>query len=191
MLVKAFSRVMLPATQRAVPRTEWLGQFVRQHHVALLRAATNEGVTPDEALDAVQDAAATFLTRTLWRSFDERPEEAKALLITLTKNHARNRRRKAGRVSEPVECAADRIDAMTEALEGEVEHARQHILLTGCIATLQDTQRAVVVARLLEGESGSSVASSLGLTPGHVAVTLHRARERLKQCLIRSVKRFS
>lgn len=191
MLVKTFSRVMLPATQRAVPRTEWLGELVRRHHAALFRVGADEGLTPDEALDAIQDAAATFLTRSLWLDLASRPDEARALLMTLTRNHARNRRRRAGRHLASLPDEPDVPDTTVETLAAEVEHARRHILLTGCISTLRDTQRAVIVARLLEGSSGEAVAKELGLTPGNVAVTLHRARERLKACVIRSERRFA
>lgn len=191
MLVKTLSKVMLPATQRAVVRAEWLGAFVKTHHQALLRAALDEGVTADEALDAMQDAAATFLTRSLWFSLESKPDEARALLLTLTRNHARNRRRRAGRKTEPLEVAPESADDPSVSLGHEVEHARRHVLLTGCISTLRDTQRAVVVARLLEGESGEAVAKTLGLTPGNVAVVLHRARERLRACVLRSERRFA
>ena len=42
--------------------------------------------------------------------------------------------------------------------------------------TLADVQRAVVTLRMLDDVAGEDVAQALGITPGHVAVLLHRAK---------------
>jgi RNA polymerase sigma-70 factor (ECF subfamily) len=193
MLLKTFSRLLLPATRKAVPRATWVGELMRGHAAAFVRAALDEGVTPDEALDAMQDAAVTFLTRSLWLDLESKPDEARALLTTLTRNHARNRRRRHGREVVPTDAIPDdaQPDLTREALERELEYARRHVLLTGCISTLRGHQRAVVLARVLDGQSSHDVARSLQLTPGHVAVALHRAKLRLQACVARSEKRFS
>ncbi|MBL8955294.1 MAG: sigma-70 family RNA polymerase sigma factor [Myxococcaceae bacterium] len=162
---------------------------MRAHRHTLIHQAMEEGLDVEDALDAIQDAAATFITRSMWLGLESRPEEAVALLHTLTRNHARNARRRRHRRDAPLEAAHEPEDVSLEALEAELEHARQHVVLTGCLSTLRGAQRAVVVARLFEGERGAEVARSLGLTPGNLAVVLHRAKRRLKLCVSRSVAR--
>lgn len=188
MLMKAMSTLLRPATRRALPRTTWLGELVEAHRVSLARIAASEGLRGDEALDAVQDAAMTFLSRARWLALEDRPDDAVRLLATLTRNRARNARRRHGRDAEPLEQPeALQRPAAQASLDEEIARAQQHVALTGCISTLKGTQRAVVLARLLDGASGDEVAQALGLTPGNVAVTLHRAKERLRSCVQHSV----
>jgi RNA polymerase sigma-70 factor (ECF subfamily) len=51
------------------------------------------------------------------------------------------------------------------------------------MARLADVQRAVVTLRMLDEVPGADVARQLGVTPGHVAVLLHRAKAALASCL--------
>jgi RNA polymerase sigma-70 factor (ECF subfamily) len=51
------------------------------------------------------------------------------------------------------------------------------------MAKLADGHRHVVTLRVLEELSGDEVARELGLTPGHIAVLLHRARAALAACM--------
>ena len=46
-----------------------------------------------------------------------------------------------------------------------------------------DVHRHVVTLRVLEELSGDETAAELGLTAGHVAVLLHRARKQLERCM--------
>lgn len=183
MLMKMVSTLLRPATRRALPRTEWLGALVREHRASLVRIAVSEGLSGDEALDAVQEAAMTFLSRAKWLSLESKPDDAIRLLATLTRNQARNARRRHGRVNESIDQVMD-CAGEAASLDDAIQTAQEHVALTGCIQTLKGTQRAVVMARLLEGED---VPQTLGLTPGNVAVTLHRAREKLKLCVESSV----
>jgi RNA polymerase sigma-70 factor (ECF subfamily) len=48
---------------------------------------------------------------------------------------------------------------------------------------LAEVQRAVVTLRMLDELPGEDVARQLGLTPGHVAVLLHRAKTNLHSCM--------
>ena len=56
--------------------------------------------------------------------------------------------------------------------------------LSGCLAGLPEVHRQVVAMRVLEEVSGADAARALGLTPGHVAVLLHRARKQLFMALM-------
>ena len=55
--------------------------------------------------------------------------------------------------------------------------------LRRCVTTLTEVQRAVVTLRMLDEMAGESVASTLGLSPEHVAVLLHRAKAALRGCM--------
>ena len=55
--------------------------------------------------------------------------------------------------------------------------------MLGCVQQLGEVQRQVVTLRMLEELSGTEVARQLGLSPAHIAVVLHRAKEALRRCL--------
>ena len=57
--------------------------------------------------------------------------------------------------------------------------AEQEMRLRGCVQTLAEVQRAVVTLRMLDDVAGEDVARAARLTPGHVAVLLHRAKAQL------------
>ena len=63
--------------------------------------------------------------------------------------------------------------------------AEDRIRLHRCVQTLAEVQRAVVTLRMLDDVPGDDVAQALGITPGHVAVLLHRAKVNLLSCMTR------
>lgn len=193
MLMKAVSTmVLVPRARKELARTRWVGALVQRHRAALVRVALDEGLGAEEALDAVQDAAATLLSRSDWRHLEQAPDEARRLFNTLVRNHARNLRKRHWRkdvgLDELPESAE--LDLAARQLDAALDEAEDHVALTGCLSTLKATQRAVVVARFFEGASGLEVAQSLGLTAGNVAVTLHRARLQLRSCVESSRRTF-
>lgn len=148
--------------------------LVHAHRAALVRVARAEGIDGEDALDVVQDAFAAYLAR------GGSPQPLPSLRA-FTRNLARNRRRlhAHARPHGPVDAvAAEGVDPDAQ-LDAHADAAR----LDACVAALGDAQRAVVRLRLLEDRPGSDVARQLGLTPGHVAVLLHRARAALAVCL--------
>lgn len=193
MLMKVVSSMWLaPRARKELDRTRWLGTLVQAHRHALTHTALDEGLTADEALDVVQDAAATVLGRADWKRLEDAPDEAGRLLVTLVRNHARNLRKRHWRKDVGLDALPEEneVDVASRQLDDALEEAQAHIALTGCLSTLKATQRAVVVARFFEGSSGAEVAQALGLTAGNVAVTLHRARQQLKSCVESSRVRF-
>jgi RNA polymerase sigma-70 factor (ECF subfamily) len=68
-----------------------------------------------------------------------------------------------------------------------IERAETAVQLGACMATLDDRHRHVVTLRVLEELSGDEAAAALGLTPGHVAVMLHRARKALERCMTAAI----
>ena len=170
----------------------WVGRLVKAHRSALVRVAMSEGLLADEALDAVQDAFATFVQKREWRTLPRDTLDAPRLLTTLVRNQARNARRRHSRKDEGMDSLSGNaeVDTAWKQVDDLMIEAQEHVLLTGCMATLKEVQRTVVTERLFEGTSGLQVADELGLTPGNVAVILHRASERLRSCLAKSRAHF-
>ena len=167
------------------PFLGWVGQLVHRHRAELAAVARAEGLTPEDAFDAVQDAFRTFLTLPAAHPLIDAGEPSRRLLITLTRNVARNRRRLHARsrphASDPALLAA--LPAAEVGADELIAAAEDQIRLHRCVQTLADVQRAVVTLRMLDDVPGEDVAAALGITPGHVAVLLHRAKDNLLTCM--------
>lgn len=162
--------------------SEWIGDLARAHTRRLAAVARQEGLGGDEALDAVQDGFRTLLDRPDADRLRERPDDAARVLTAMVRNAARNLRRRHHRAAPHRELDdADLIDGRRadDALVGATTTAQ----LTGCLAGLPEVHRQVVAMRVLEEVSGADAARALGVTPGHVAVLLHRARKQLERCM--------
>jgi RNA polymerase sigma-70 factor (ECF subfamily) len=176
----------LPCEERADRGfLDGVGRLVHAQRGRLLAVARHEGLTPEDAFDAVQEAFHTFLTLPEARALVEAPDDAGKLLATLTRNVARNRRRLHAlarpHTGDPE--VLDRLPGKDASVEEVVAAAEEHVRLEGCLATLAEIPRAVVTLRMLEELPGEDVAAALGLTPGHVAVLLHRAKASLLDCM--------
>lgn len=167
---------------RESPFIAWVSRLVRAQRGSLLRVARREGLSPDDAFDAVQEALQSFLLLPQARGLAERDEDAGKLLSALVRNVARNSRRRHHRAREHLPLSLAEPDGGPSA-EALLEAAQEHILLLGCVNLLGRLQQAVVTLRLLEGRDSAEAARRLKLTPGHVAVVLHRAREELRHCV--------
>jgi RNA polymerase sigma-70 factor, ECF subfamily len=163
--------------------TGWVSDLAREHARALAGVARREGLTSDDALDAVQEAFHTFLRLPQARALVAAHDESRALLAVLVKNAARNMRRRhhRARPHEPLDEAGHPAAAPT--VEELMAVAEEHFLLLGCVARLDEVQRCVVTMRMLDELSGEAVARALELTPSHVAVLLHRAKRELQRCI--------
>jgi RNA polymerase sigma factor (sigma-70 family) len=165
----------------------WVGQLVHRHRRELAAVARAEGLTAEDAFDAVQDAFQTFLTLPAAHPLVDAGEPSRRLLITLTRNVARNRRRLHAR-AKPHLGDPEVLAALPTAAAGADEiiaAAEDQIRLHRCVQTLAEVQRAVVTLRMLDDVAGEDVAHALGITPGHVAVLLHRAKANLLACMTR------
>ena len=159
----------------------WVGQLVHDHRLALAGVARQEGLTPEDAFDAVQEAFHTFITMPEARPLLEQPDESRKLLVAVTRNVARNRRRLHAsakpHTSDPA--VLDGLPADAAGVEDTIAAAEEHVRLAGCMLTLAEVPRTVVTLRMLDDLPGEDVARRLGVSPGHVAVLLHRAKARL------------
>lgn len=159
----------------------WVGRLVHAHRIALASVARREGLSPEDAFDAVQEALHTFITLPAASALIDAPEPSRKLLVTLTRNVARNRRRLHAQARPH-----DEIDELADdaaSVEQVIAAAEEHVRLAGCMRTLAEIPRAVVTLRMLEELPGEDVARTLGITPGHVAVLLHRAKASLLACM--------
>ena len=71
----------------------WLTRLVHDYRATLARIARAEGLLAEDAFDAVQEAFRAFIVRDDARELVARPDEARKVLLVLTRNLARNRRR--------------------------------------------------------------------------------------------------
>jgi RNA polymerase sigma-70 factor (ECF subfamily) len=135
----------------------------------------------------VQDAFQTFLTLSAAHPLVDAGEDSRCLLITLTRNVARNRRRLHAHawphLGGPELLAV--FPVVAAGADELVAAAEDRVRLHRCVQSLADVQRAVVTLRMLDDVAGEDVASALGISPGHVAVLLHRAKANLLTCMTR------
>jgi RNA polymerase sigma-70 factor, ECF subfamily len=162
---------------------ERLSKVVQSERGGLAAVARQEGLSPEEAIDCVQDALCTLLDLVQSEQLDGEASPA-PVLVTIVRNAARNHRRRHFRARPHVELGdgdlADERDALPEEL---VARAEDTLRLRACVAELCEIQRAVVTLRLLEERPGESVAEILGVSKNHVAVLLHRAKFALRECM--------
>jgi RNA polymerase sigma-70 factor (ECF subfamily) len=64
-----------------------------------------------------------------------------------------------------------------------IARAEDHVRLRACGQELCEVQKSVVTLCMLEERAGEDVARALGISPGHVAVLLHRAKAALRVCM--------
>jgi RNA polymerase sigma-70 factor (ECF subfamily) len=164
---------------------EHLSGVVRRHRGALAAIARQEGLTPEEAVDCVQDALCTLLD--LAQTGQLHGAEPAAALGTIVRNAARNQRRRHFRSKPHDDASARELPDQDAVLPEELlSRAEETVRLRACVAELCEIQRAVVTLRLLEERPGDDVAALLGVTKNHVAVLLHRAKAALRECLVGS-----
>jgi len=169
----------------APPFLAWVTRLVHQHRGHLLGVARREGLSPEDAFDAAQEAFQTFLTLPAAHDLVDALDDSRRLLVALTRNAARNRRRlhAVARPHRSDDAVLDALPANAPGVDEALAAAQERVRLCGCLAALADAQRAVVTLRMLDELPGEDVARTLGITPGHVAVLLHRAKTNLHTCM--------
>lgn len=162
----------------------WVSDLARQHTRALSAVARAEGLSADDALDAVQEAFQTFLERPEARALIGHEQDSQRLLSAIVRNAARNMRRRAFR-RLPHDSLADRPNLADDTIGADERLARaeDELRLLECVSRLTEIQQKVVRLRMLEELNGHDVARELGLRPDHVATLLHRAKKELCRCV--------
>ena len=163
----------------------WLADVARRERGALAAVARGEGLSAEEALEAVQEALSTMVVRRN-DAAAENTSQAVATLKTIVRNAARNQRRRHHRrlPHSPIEGCCDK-PAPEPSPEEALVQAESLVRLRACVAELCGRERAVVTLRLLDERSGEDVARELGVTRAHVDVLVHRAKATLRTCVAR------
>jgi len=166
------------------PFVSWVSDLARQHTRALSGIARAEGLAPEDALDAVQEAFQTFLTLPEARTLVGQEQDSRRLLSAIVRNAARNMRRRAFR-RLPHDGLQDRPEIADDVpgVDDLLARAEDGLRLLGCVSKLSDVQQRVVRLRMLEELSGDDVARELGLRPDYVATLLYRAKKELFRCI--------
>jgi RNA polymerase sigma-70 factor (ECF subfamily) len=160
-----------------------LSSVAQRERAGLAGVARQEGLTPEEAVDCVQDALVTFLDLVQSGQVDTASEPG-PVLVSIVRNAARNQRRRHFRARPHVEAESEPlIDPALVLQEELLSRAEDSVRLRACVAELCEIQRAVVTLRLLEERPGENVAELLGVSSNHVAVLLHRAKLALRTCM--------
>jgi RNA polymerase sigma-70 factor (ECF subfamily) len=180
----------LPCEAAGADRSEpgfarWVTRLVHDHRASLARVARGEGLLAEDAFDTVQEAFRAFLVRSDGAELVTQPESARKLLVALTRNLARNRRRLHADARPHLSDASVVDELPDSALTSEeaLQSMEQQEQLARCVGELGEAQRAVVNLRMLDEVPGEDVARMLGIVPGHVAVLLHRAKANLATCM--------
>jgi RNA polymerase sigma-70 factor, ECF subfamily len=161
-----------------------LEALVRAERSALAALARAEGVTPEDAVDCVQEGLCTWLTQARRGALPREPAEWGSVLAGMVRNAARNRRRRHDRARPHEDLDAHPLVGSDATLTDEViARAEDHVRLRACVEELCEIQKAVVTLRMLEEQPGEDVAQALGISAGHVAVLLHRAKRALRACM--------
>jgi RNA polymerase sigma-70 factor, ECF subfamily len=163
----------------------WVTRLVHQHRARLARVVRREGVRADDALDCVQEAFLSFLNLPQARLLVGLPDDSAGMLTILARNIARNRRRRHDYARPHIVDDATVQNIASDAISADdiIAAAERHALTLGCLATLNEVQRAVVNLRLVDEIPGENVARQLGTSPTHVAVLLFRAKQYLRRCV--------
>lgn len=162
----------------------WVAELVHRHRARLLTYARRRGVTPADALDVVQDTFASFLTLPEAQSIARVGDDAIKLLTVIARHNILNRRRKGARHATWPDL--DLIEALpssdAESNEDLLLRAEELARAYGCLRGMSRLHRAAVLLSTLDERSGEDVAATLGVSPGHVRVLLHRARAHVRSC---------
>lgn len=161
-----------------------LARLARTERGALAAMARAEGVGPEDAVDCVQEGLSTLLVMARRGALPDEPGEWGAVLAVVVRNVARNRRRRHSVARPHADLDDVELDATaTPAADELIARAEEHVRLRACVAELCEIQKAVVTLRMLEERAGEDVGETLGISPGHVAVLLHRAKRALRACM--------
>jgi RNA polymerase sigma-70 factor, ECF subfamily len=160
-----------------------LSRLVRVRRASLAALARAEGASAEDAVDCVQEGICTLLARRELLPPDD--DALAALLATVVRNAARNRRRRHDRARPHDDLDAHPVTSSDAPSADElIARAETRVRLRVCVDDLCESQKAVVTLRLLDERPGEDVARALGISAGHVAVLLHRAKAALRTCMV-------
>lgn len=161
-----------------------LERLMRDHRTPVVRYAMRVCLSPQDAEDATQE---TLLA--LARHIGALREVAAltSWLFTVVRRHCLRLGRRSVRrmlnlddVPEPAALSPSAEDAFVD------DQLREH--LAAVVATLEPGQREVLLRRDVRGQSAAEVAAALGLSVQAVKSRLHRARQEVRERLLRRLR---
>jgi RNA polymerase sigma-70 factor (ECF subfamily) len=158
--------------------------LVRTHQAGIWRFLRAMGCSAAEAEDLTQE---TFL-EVLRRPFEQRSEKSSAAYLRLVARHQMLMvRRKGGREVglADVEDIVDQWSAYT----GEDDGGLKVEALKECLKGLDERERRALELRYKEEVPREEIGRALELSDGGVKNLMERAREKLKRCMERRLKK--
>src|SRR5262245_28417256 len=126
---------------------ERLSTIARSQRQGLAALARSEGLTPEDAVDCVQEGLCTLLDLVQTGELGE--GDPSAALGTIVRNAARNHRRRHFRARPHDDITMhEPEDDRSVPQEDLVARAEEHVRLRACVAELCEIQRAVVTLRM-------------------------------------------
>ncbi|HVA20256.1 MAG TPA: RNA polymerase sigma factor [Solirubrobacteraceae bacterium] len=159
---------VVSAAQQGDPRA--IAALLSGSHAHVRRFARTLCSTPEDAEDAAQEALIV-----LYRKIGTLRVAAAlaSWMFQIVRNECIRRSRLA--LHRPIPAAGTGLSAEEIALARlEIER------IVDCIAGLPDEQRAVLVLRDIQGQSGAASAQALGISRAAMKSRLHRGRETLR-----------
>lgn len=155
-------------------------KLYRAHAPAVYRVARRRLADPEGASDVVQETFARALA-SLERLRE--PERFRPWILSIARNAATDVARSSSRLSPFLEDSALSVASDERGPEQLAELAELVSLMNVSVADLfpRDARALYLVTQL--GMSPPEVAKSLGITTGAAKVTIHRARQRLRDAL--------
>ncbi len=172
----------LPMKEPAPIPREQLETVFREHHARVLAAAFRITGSSDDAEDALQTVFLRLLRREDAPDLSSTPG---AYLHRAAINAALDivRARSNSRATPLDDCSTQVEDETTPSPERQIVGQETKDRLRRAVATLNTSAAEVFALRYFEGYSNQEIARMTGSTQGSVGVTLHRARQRLKDML--------
>jgi RNA polymerase sigma-70 factor (ECF subfamily) len=138
------------------------------------------GAASPDADDALQEALVSIATHL--PGFEGRASFSSWVFALVRSACARRRRGAAARVAEPLDRAAEMVDA-APGPEASAERAELRRALEAALDGLTFEQREVLALRDIEGLSAQEAADALGVAVPALKSRLHRARKALRERL--------
>jgi RNA polymerase sigma-70 factor (ECF subfamily) len=176
--------------------TEAFTQLVRRHQKKMLNVAYRMIGDYDEACDVVQEA---FLSA--FRAIKKFRGEARfsSWLCGIVLNHSRTHlkqkstrsRREGASLDDPIQSENRNISSVPwsqeESVVERIEKRELESKVQECIGSLDGDQREVLVLRDIQGFSYEEIGLTLNLPQGTVRSRLFRARNELKESLLKKL----
>ena len=159
---------------------EGFERLYREHATFVYRTALRITRNAEEAEDILQTIFLRLLRRESSPDFQKRPRAylyRAAVNASLDAIESRRNRSKAADVTE-IEAALHSPDSSAKE--------KLHQQLHKAIAELNPTSAEILILRYMHNYSDASIAKMLGKSRGVVAVTLYRARARLRKLIRQS-----